>query len=110
MDFRIVVACPALTGNAALAADAGTARLSLSQQQAQAPALQRNYELAIARATVAQVPLFTRDYYDGEIGASLAAQDAARENLVRTRAIAESEVSTALSALNSAAAGLSAFA
>lgn len=50
-----------------------------------------------------QVPLFTRYYYQGEIGASLAAQDAARENLSRTRAIAESEISTALSALNGAA-------
>lgn len=50
-----------------------------------------------------QVPLFTRYYFEGEIGASLAAQDAAKENLARTRAIAESELSTALSALNSAA-------
>lgn len=50
-----------------------------------------------------QMPLFTRYYYEGEIGASLAALDAARENFARTRAIAEAEVSTALVALKGAA-------
>ncbi len=50
-----------------------------------------------------QVPLFTRYYYAGEIGASLAALDAAKEQLARTRAAAEADVSTALAALHSAA-------
>ncbi len=50
-----------------------------------------------------QVPLFTRYYYEGEIGASLAALDTAKENLARTRAAAEADVSTALAALKGAA-------
>lgn len=50
-----------------------------------------------------QVPLFTRYYYEGEIGASLAALDTAKENLARTRAAAEADVSTALTALKGAA-------
>lgn len=49
-----------------------------------------------------QVPLFTRYYYEGEIGASLAALDSARQSLARVRAVAEAEVSTARSALQSA--------
>ncbi len=49
-----------------------------------------------------QVPLFTRYYYEGEIGASLAALDTAKENLARTRAAAEADVSTALAALKGA--------
>ncbi len=50
-----------------------------------------------------QVPLFTRYYYEGEIGASLATLDAAKENLARVRAVAEADISTAQSALKSAA-------
>lgn len=49
-----------------------------------------------------QVPLFTRYYYEGEIGASLASLEAAKVNLARTRAGAEAEVSTALAALKGA--------
>ena len=50
-----------------------------------------------------QLPLFTRYYYEGEIGASLAALDAARESHARMRAVAESEIGTALAALRGAA-------
>jgi cobalt-zinc-cadmium efflux system outer membrane protein len=49
-----------------------------------------------------QVPLFTRYYYEGEIGASLAALDAARVNLERIRAAAETEINSAALALVSA--------
>ncbi len=49
-----------------------------------------------------QVPLFTRYYYEGEIGASLASLEAAKANLARARAGAEAEVSTALAALKGA--------
>ena len=50
-----------------------------------------------------QVPLFTRYYYEGEIGASLASLDAARESLARVKAVAEADVSTAQAALKGAA-------
>ena len=50
-----------------------------------------------------QLPLFTRYYYEGEIGASLAALDTAREAHARARAVAESEIGSALAALRGAA-------
>lgn len=50
-----------------------------------------------------QVPLFTRYYFEGEIGTSLAALDSARFSLERVRAAAEGEINNALSALASAA-------
>lgn len=50
-----------------------------------------------------QLPLFTRYYYEGEIGASLAAQDSAKANYERVRATAEAEINNAMSALKSAA-------
>ena len=50
-----------------------------------------------------QVPLFTRYYYQGEIGASLAALDAAKARYEQARAVAESEIRTALSGVQSAA-------
>ncbi len=50
-----------------------------------------------------QVPLFTRYYYEGEIGASLATLDAAKESLARVKAVAEADVSTAQAALKGAA-------
>lgn len=49
-----------------------------------------------------QVPLFTRYYYEGEIGASLAALDTARVNLERVRVAAETEINGAALALVSA--------
>jgi len=50
-----------------------------------------------------QVPLFVRYYYNGEIIAAQAARTAAEQSLMRARAIAESEISTAWSTLSSAA-------
>ncbi len=50
-----------------------------------------------------QIPLFTRYYYQGEIGASLAALDAAKARYAQVRAVADSEIRTALAALQSAA-------
>ena len=50
-----------------------------------------------------QVPLFTRHYYEGEIGASLATLESAKVNLERVRAAAEGEINNAWSALQSAA-------
>jgi cobalt-zinc-cadmium efflux system outer membrane protein len=50
-----------------------------------------------------QIPLFTRYYYEGEIGTSLAALDSARVNQERVRAAAEADINNALSALQSAA-------
>lgn len=50
-----------------------------------------------------QVPLFTRYYYEGEIAASNAALDGARESLARTHALAEAEIATALAAVQGAA-------
>jgi len=50
-----------------------------------------------------QVPLFVRYYYNGEIIAAQAARTAADQSLMRARAIAESEISTAWSTLSSAA-------
>lgn len=50
-----------------------------------------------------QIPLFTRYYYQGEIGASLAALDAAKARYSQSRAVAETEIRTALAALQSAA-------
>lgn len=50
-----------------------------------------------------QLPLFTRYYYEGEIGASLAAQDSAKANYERVRAAAEAEIRNAMSALQGAA-------
>lgn len=50
-----------------------------------------------------QIPLFTRYYYQGEIGASLAALDAAKARYSQVRAVAETEIRTALAALQSAA-------
>lgn len=49
-----------------------------------------------------QVPLFTRYYYEGEIGASLAALETAREAHRRARAVAETDIGNALAALRSA--------
>lgn len=50
-----------------------------------------------------QIPLFTRYYYQGEIGASLAELDAARARYAQVRALAEIEIRTALAAVQSAA-------
>ncbi len=50
-----------------------------------------------------QLPLFTRHYFEGEIGLSLAALDAARETHARVRAVAESEIGSALATLRGAA-------
>ena len=50
-----------------------------------------------------QVPLFTRYYFEGEIAASNAALEGARESLARTHALAEAEIANALAALQGAA-------
>lgn len=50
-----------------------------------------------------QIPLFTRYYYQGEISASLAALDGAKARYAQVRAVADSEIRTALAALQSAA-------
>ncbi|MEK0435090.1 MAG: hypothetical protein RL369_1139 [Pseudomonadota bacterium] len=50
-----------------------------------------------------QLPLFTRHYYQGEIGASIAALDAARTQHERVRAVAETEINSAALAIISAA-------
>ena len=49
-----------------------------------------------------QVPLFTRYYYEGEIGASLAALDAARIQYDQVKAAAETEINNAALAVISA--------
>ena len=50
-----------------------------------------------------QLPLFTRYYFQGEIQAAEAARTAAQQALLRTRAMAESEIGAAGSALVTAA-------
>ena len=50
-----------------------------------------------------QLPLFTRYYYKGEILAAEAARTASQQALLRTRAIAETEISTAWSSVLAAA-------
>jgi cobalt-zinc-cadmium efflux system outer membrane protein len=55
------------------------------------------------------VPLFTRNYYEGEIAQATAAWNAAKDNLERTRALAQSEISRALADLAAAAERLARF-
>ena len=50
-----------------------------------------------------QVPLFTRYYFQGEILAAESARTAAQQSLLRARAVAESEIGSAWSALVAAA-------
>jgi cobalt-zinc-cadmium efflux system outer membrane protein len=55
------------------------------------------------------IPLFTRYYYEGEIAQAVAAWNAARDNLERTRAIARNELGRALADLAAAAERLARF-